>query len=184
MDAFEEMGLERDLRVSEGVLRERFDRESAERHPDGGGTREGFARLRESYGVLRSPARRLRHWLELGGEETPRVGMVPENLMVFFGEIGVLLQRVEALRRKKSEARSTLVKSMVERESMELAEGLEVMRRRVAERGEVLEGCFGDFQERSVEGVAEEAMTVAASLAFLEKWEAQLREAWVGLAMG
>jgi hypothetical protein len=183
MDAFEELGLERDLRVSEEVLRERYDRGSKERHPDGGGTREGFAQLREAYEMLRSPARRLRHWLELEGEQVSRIGMVPEELMGLFGEVGGLLQRVEGVRVKKEGARTALVRSMVECEVMELAEGVEAMRGRVAERAAELEGCFGGFQERGLEGCVEEAMTVAASLAFLEKWEAQLREAWVGLAL-
>ena len=113
-----------------------------------------------------------------------RIGMVPENLMVLFGEIGGLLQRVEALGRKKGEARSVLVKSMVEREGMELSEGLEAMRGRVGEEVAELEGMFEGFQERGVEGCSEEAMTVASSLAFLEKWDAQLQETWVGLAVG
>lgn len=184
MDAFEELGLERDLGVTEEVLRERYDRGSGERHPDGGGTREGFAELREAYEVLRSPAKRLRHWLELEGGELPKVGMVPEGVMGVFGEVGGLLQRVGEVRVRKDEARTALVRSMVEREGMGLAEELEEVRGRVVARREEIMGSFGRFQEEGYGACREAAEEAAAELSFLEKWEGQLQEAWVGLAMG
>lgn len=183
MDAFAELGLERDLRVSEEDLRGSFDRASLERHPDAGGDREGFARLRESYDILRGPGRRLRHWLELEGVELRGAEGLPEGVLGLFGEVGGLLQRVEAGRERKAEARSALGRSMVEREMMGLTEELEAMGNRVAARTVELEGRFGEFQEKgAVEGAAE-AVGVAAELVFLEKWSAQLREAWVGLAV-
>lgn len=183
MDAFRELGVGRDLLVGEDELRRRYDASSAERHPDAGGTREGFAELREAYGVLRSPGRRLRHWLELGEVETGGVGGLPEEVLGLFGEVGGLLRRVEEVRERKSGARSALGRSMAEREGLGLAEELEVMRGRVAAREDGLVAKFGGFQECGPQECAAEAGMVGVTLVFLEKWEAQLQEAWVGLAL-
>ena len=179
MDAFVELGVERDLRVTEEELRERFDQLSAERHPDAGGTSEGFARLREAHEILRRSATRLRHWLELEGYPAERVGSVPEEVAGLFGEVGALLSRAQALVRKVAEAQSALARSLAERERMELSEELESARAGLEERRVVLEERLPGFQDCGAVACVEEAQEVAASLAFLERWEAQVREAWV-----
>jgi len=184
MDAFAELGLGRDLRVTEEELRSVMDRLSGERHPDAGGSAGEFAQLREAYAILRSPGRRLRHWLELGGAGAAGgVGVVPGDLLGYFEEVGGLLQRVEGVGRRKAEARSALGRSVVEREQMVVVEELGGMMDGVAERVAGLEGRFAEFEERGVKDCAGEAREVAAGLAYLEKWRGQLREAWVGLAV-
>jgi curved DNA-binding protein CbpA len=183
MNAFEELGLELDLVIPEGELRRAYDRSSVERHPDAGGTGAAFARLQEAYALLRSPGRRLRHWLELGGTGSGGIGGVPEEMLVVFGQVGGLLQRAEEIRRRKAEARSVLGRSLVEREVMAVTEEIEGMREEVAAKAGGLEERFAEFQERGVEACAGEATLVAGALVFLEKWDGQLREAWVGFAL-
>ena len=65
--AYERLGVERGLVMEDEALRAAFDEVTGEVHPDAGGEREEFARVREAYDALRSPGRRLRHWLETAG---------------------------------------------------------------------------------------------------------------------
>jgi len=182
-DAFKRLGLERGLSVDEGELRAAFDRHCAEMHPDAGGDPEEFARLREAHAILRSPAKRLRHWLETGGVAWEAGGSVPDMLMGMFGAIGELLQRVDGLTENKAAARSALGRSLLEREGMELL--AEVEGRMDAVRGvrEELAGRFEEFASAGAQVCAGEAAEVARALVFLEKWEGQLRERWAGLAV-
>jgi curved DNA-binding protein CbpA len=152
-------------------------------HPDAGGDPEEFARLREAHAILRSPAKRLRHWLETGGVAWEAGGSVPDMLMGMFGAIGELLQRVDGLTENKAAARSALGRSLLERKGMELL--AEVEGRMDAVRGvrEELAGRFEEFASAGAQVCAGEAAEVARALVFLEKWEGQLRERWAGLAV-
>ena len=182
MDAFELLGMGRGLSVEQDVLRSHYDRKVGEEHPDVGGEADGFARVREAYETMRSPGRRLRHWLELEGLEWQAGGQVPAALMEVFGDMGDLMMRVDGLATKKAEAKSALGRSLLEREGMGLADELERMRERVNQMREEAEGRFSGFEETGAEGCAAEASEVARTLLFLEKWDVQLRDRWAGLA--
>ena len=81
VDAFELLGLRRGLVLDEEDLRKAFDRKVGEEHPDAGGEGDGFGRVRLAYDTLRSPGKRLRHWLELQGVKWETGGQVPGILM-------------------------------------------------------------------------------------------------------
>ena len=72
-----------------------------------------------------------------------------------------------------------LARSLVERERLVLSEELEAARAGLEEQRRGLEGRLPGFQEQGAGACVQEAQEVAASLAFLERWEAQVREAWV-----
>lgn len=183
MNAYERLGLERGLVLDEEELRAAFDRVSGSVHPDAGGDREEFARVREAHGTLRSPGKRLRHWLETGGVAWEIGGSVPEGLLESFGVIGDLVQQVDGLVAGKAAAQSALRRSMLEREGMELLERVEKQLGHVQGMRENLVGGFGEFERAGARACADEAAEAARTLAFLEKWEGQLRERWAGLAM-
>lgn len=163
-------------------MRAAFDRKVGEEHPDAGGESGGFARLREAYETLRSPGRRLRHWLELAGERWEAGGQVPPVMMDLFGLVGELIQRVDALAAKKDAATSVLGKSLLEREGIALVEEVEQMRARIGTLREEEVARFEEFEAVGAVACGVEALEVARTLLFLEKWDGQLRERWADLA--
>lgn len=169
--------------LDEEVLRKAFDRVVGEVHPDVGGERDEFAGMRAAYDTLRQPGRRLRHWLELGGVGWEAGGSVPEVLLTMFGEIGGLIQRVDGMAGRSAAAQSVLVRSMLEREAMGLAEEVESRMAAVRTMRDGLVDQFEAFEQVGPVGCGNEAEEVARTLMFLEKWEGQLRERWAGLAM-
>src|SRR5688500_14192139 len=105
MDAFELLGLPRRLEISENELRAAF-REAGKRvHPDAGGSEAEVAKLQEAFLTLASPSRRLKHWLALTGQAGDDRGAIAPELMELFGKVGDVLQRADALVRKRDEAK-------------------------------------------------------------------------------
>lgn len=181
-DCFAELGLERRLVVGPDDLQSGYDRRCAEAHPDRGGEAEVFQNLREAYGVLRSPGRRLRHWLELEGRGWSEGGSLEGEVEVLFGTLGPLLRRAQEVAGRIAASQSVLARSLAEREGIVLLGELEAVRDRVRAAMAELEGRFPALEGRGVQEGAEEAGRVARSLMFLEKWDRQLAEAWAGLA--
>ena len=174
MDAFQILGIERQLVVSDERLREAF-REAGKRvHPDAGGEDGDFAVVREAFALVGSPSRRLGHWLELRGTPGDVRGAIDPALMDFFSEVGAVTQRAEAVIRKRDDAKSALGRAMLEgeiqecREAVEAANGrVEAMIQRECETFPLIEGA--------AELEVAYAPQVARNLAFLEKWRGGLR---------
>jgi curved DNA-binding protein CbpA len=160
--------------ISEEAVREAFREAGKSVHPDAGGGEGEFAALREAFAVVSSPSRRLMHWLELRGVPGDLRGTVDSSLMDFFSEVGAVTQRAEEIIRKREEAKSALVRAMMEGDTQVCRETVERAISKVESmiRLECLK--FQDFENVSeLDQVA--ASTTARSLAFLEKWRAGLR---------
>ena len=173
-DAFQILGIEPQLVLSEDTLRESFREAGKRLHPDAGGEEGEFATLREAFAVVSSPSRRLRHWLELRGTPGDVRGSIDNSLMDLFSEVGATTQQAEALIRKRDEAKSALVRAMLEGETQVCREAVE----RAISKVETLiaRECeiFPDL-EKSENPDIEAASKTARNLAFLEKWRAGLR---------
>jgi hypothetical protein len=181
MDAFVELAVERCLDLDLQDLQEQHDRLSREVHPDAGGAEGDFDRLRESFEILRDPVRRVRHWLELHGAKP---GMaVDGQALELFGVVGGLIERCDAVVKRKGEGRSALVKSLAEREGIGLLMEVEELLARVGEERRRLEGRFSEFDARGRAESLPEVISVAGTLIFLDRWEGQLRERWVRLGL-
>ena len=63
--AFQILGIEPRLVLSDEALRDLFREAGKQVHPDAGGGEGEFAALRDAYATLASPSRRLMRWLEL-----------------------------------------------------------------------------------------------------------------------
>ena len=177
-DHFETLGLERRLDLEEESLRTRYDERCREVHPDAGGEAGEFDAVREAYACLSSPMRRLRHWLELAGVEVVEGGSLPGSVVDRFGEIGTLLRETEELAKRHGSARSALGRSVVEAEGLALQVRLGEVRGGVESAIGELVALFAEFEAAGARAVGEEAAETARALAFLEKWEGQLRAAW------
>lgn len=176
MDAFETMGLERRLVLTDDERKEAFRGRGRALHPDSGGAAGEFEALEAAAGLLADPARRLRHWLELEGIEGSLRGSVSDGLMDLFTELGPLLQRADELIRERQRASSALGRAMLEGRVQGLREDLELAQERVAGEEDSVVGNFGAIEEGQVDGWA-----AARELAFLAKWRRELRERYAEL---
>ncbi len=166
--------MEPTLSLSDETLRDAYREAGRLAHPDAGGGEGEFAALREAFAILSSPSRRLRHWLELRGTPGEVRGTIDPSLMDLFSEVGAVTQRAEALVRKRDEAKSALVRAMLEGETQLCREAVEraisQVETRITSECSVFPGL-----ETSRESNIEAASKVARNLAFLEKWRAGLR---------
>ncbi len=177
-DHFEALGLERLVDLSTVTLREHYDERCREAHPDAGGEAGAFDAVAEAYACLGSPSRRLFHWLELAGVTVVEDGSLPAPVVDRFEMVGALLREADELAGRHREAQSTLVRSLVE------AEGIALQARLSESRGELEDAIaemvsrFAWFDEKGAIETGKEALEMARTLAFMEKWEVQLRAAW------
>ncbi len=173
-DAFRILGMEPKLVLADDALRDAF-REAAKRaHPDAGGGDGEFAALREAFAVVSSPSRRLRHWLELRGMPGEVRGSIDNLLMDLFAEIGAITQLAEAVIRQRDEAKSALVRAMLERETQVCREAVQRAIFQV-EMAITRECAIFAVLEKSADLDVAAAAKIARNLAFLEKWRAGLR---------
>lgn len=177
MDAFVILGLERGLILPEGEPGDAFRKAGAHTHPDAGGGEAEFARLREAHDLLESPARRLKHWLELSGRTVELRGIVTSDLMDLFSHIGAFTNEAEEVSRKRSGAKSALALAMTEPAAQLLRDRAEEL---LAETHAAINAACAKFPviER---GDFSEADTCVRNLMFLEKWRRSLRALFSGL---
>jgi len=179
MDAFAELGLPRSPVVDDAALSRRFDELSRTRHPDAGGEASSFARLAEARRLLTSTALRLRHLLELEFPGTRLDGALAPPLMDLFSILGPALQEAQDLERRKAGTTSALARALLAPGEMRQRETLEAAAAAVSDRLDALtEDC------RTWDGSAAALAAWAREAAFLEKWQAQVREALLRLGLG
>lgn len=176
MDAFERLGLERRLAISEEELREAFRAAGKRDHPDAGGTGEDFTALQEAYARLSSPAKRLRAWLEASGVTGEERGAISPELLDLFSKVGAALQVADDVAKRRGAALSSLAKAMLEPAVQSAREKLEQALADLALAMQEQEAAFP-----GIEAGGSDPWRVARDLAFLEKWQAELKARFAGL---
>jgi len=173
-NAFDRLGLEPGLVLTEETLREAFRAAGKQVHPDAGGGEGEFTALNEAFAILSSPSRRLRHWLECRGLTVETRGTIDTALMDLFSEVGAVTQRAEALIRKREDAKSALVRAMLEGGTQSCREALEAAIAKV-ETWITAECETFPILEKSQNPDLATVSKTARNLVFLEKWRAGLR---------
>ena len=110
-----------------GALRESFQRAAAQHHPDaaGGGDAQ-FAALNAAHTLLREPATRLRHLLELEAPDLlTRAAQIPPALADLFMQLAGHRRALETFRQKHSAAASPLARALLAAEKTALLRALE-----------------------------------------------------------
>lgn len=163
------------------ALKDAFHRATAQEHPDvAGGSGETSAALNAAYAVLREPATRLRHLLELewpGVSPTPAA--IPAALADFFGRIATLRQAGAALAKKEAAAQSPLARALLAGDRATLRRDLQSV---LAELETAEAAALADLRALDAEWNSSEPRAAAQLAAaqqcfsFLAKWQAQLRE--------
>ena len=182
-DHFAALGQPRRPWLEADALKDAFHRRSAALHPDVRGTGDGaqFAALNAAYSVLREPAARLRHLLELTAPAALAATAAPPlELGDLFMQIAGLRRRLTELLAQRHTATSPLTRAL-------LAGGETTLRRELHAVLAQLEGAEATALEevRALDSTWREtdAEAVAAltrrfhRLAYLTRWLAQTREA-------
>lgn len=174
INAYEILGIDPALTISDEALRAAFREAGKTAHPDAGGGDAEFARLREAFEILGSPSKRLKHWLELRGHTVETRGVVDTSLMDLFGQVGEITQRAEAVIRKRGETKSALGLAMLESQTQVCREDVEKALRLVEAAIENACAVFPEIESAETPDL-ESATKTVRNLAFLEKWRAGLR---------
>ena len=160
---------------------------SREAHPDHGGSEERASAVNAAFETLRSPEKRLKHLMEIAApEEAKAWRTVPldESMMSVFMELGSALDASAKLVEKKSKASSALAKALLANEEMALRDRLETIGFGVEEKKVAMEAGLPALDERLAVGdmsVWKDIAAIQARLAYLAKWQAQIRERLLAL---
>jgi curved DNA-binding protein CbpA len=167
------------------ALKERFHRQTAEHHPDVsvGAAQGHFEDLNAAYSVLREPASRLRHLLEL--EEPERLALpqqIPPALADLFMRIAGFRRALDVFRQKEAAGSSALAKALMADERLELLQQGEAVRAGLENVWEAaladLAALDSDWQmDDRASGIIERLTTLHHQFAYLSKWRSQVAEA-------
>ena len=145
-------------------------------HPESLGDDTQYKLINTAYKALKSPANRLAHLMKITDTPYDKRGTVSNHLLDLFMSTAQLLQDTDSFLRKKSSTASTLALALLEAESQQIQEQL----------GKQIE-TIDTEQINSLKQAAESAANdlsfehAARDLAFLEKWQAQLKERYSSL---
>ncbi|RBP45369.1 hypothetical protein DES53_103367 [Roseimicrobium gellanilyticum] len=186
-DAYAIFSMPRSVAIDAAALQSTYAALSREAHPDQGGSEEKAAAVNSAYETLRSPEKRLKHLIEIAApEEAKAWRTVPldESMMSVFMELGSALDASAKLLEKKAKATSALTKALLANEEMTSRERLERIGFGVEEKKVAMESALAALDERLASGDGDVWRDIAATqarLAYLAKWQAQIRERLLAL---
>jgi curved DNA-binding protein CbpA len=186
-DCFTALGLPRAATIDEQTLHRAYTERSRTAHPDHGGSEAMAAQVNAAYEILRHPEKRLKHLLELAGpSEATAWRTVPldDSMMRLFSELGKAVQAASDFLERKRKAGSALAKALLAGEEMRHREALENIGFEIeAGRNEMeanLPALDAALTNHEADAWKQLAMT-QARLAYLAKWQAQVRETLLAL---
>lgn len=181
-DAFATFSIPRGAALDPATLQAAYAALSRKAHPDHGGSEKAAAAVNAAYETLRLPEKRLKHLIEIEAtEEAKAWRTVPldESMMSVFMELGSALEASAKLLEKKDRASSALAKALLTNEEMTLRDRLETIGFGIEEKRTGMEAGLARFDERLTAGDQSVWMDIAATqarLAYLAKWQTQIRE--------
>jgi curved DNA-binding protein CbpA len=184
-DAFAQLQLPRRPWLEEHEVRAAFQRAAAQAHPDGSGSEEAFTQLTQAYQILRDPASRLKHLIALEYPNSPAPAEMPADVMELFPLIAQAREKTDRWLARSKAASSALQRALLDQELAQIRrdcsaaeDRLTAAMTRVIERVRELDRAWPSPAS------ADELPRLQSRLAFLEKWQAQLREALLRLDIG
>jgi hypothetical protein len=167
--------------LDEATLKDVFHEATARQHPgvvrDAG---DGAAMLNAAYAVLRDPAARVRHLLELEWPQSvPKAASFPPDFADVFGKIAGIRQRAAEIYRKEATAQSLLARALLVGERTACREDVEATLAILSAARSTIEQ---DLRELDAGWDRRDASTpgrlsgIQQQLTFLAKWQAQLSE--------
>jgi curved DNA-binding protein CbpA len=174
------------------VLKDCFHRASAALHPDvpGSGDGQKFAEVNAAYNILRDPAGRLRHLLELevpAGAGSGSGSAVPPDFADLFMRLAGFRQTCGAFQKKEAAATQGLARALLIEERQSLVQRAEALLRELDATHETSEAGLKALDAEwnaSDAGCIEQLSALQQRFAYLSKWRAQLAESQFQLQQG
>jgi curved DNA-binding protein CbpA len=186
-DYFTALGLPRAATIDEQTLHRAYTEHSRTAHPDHGGSEAAAAQINAAYETLRHSEKRLKHLLDLEGpSEASAWRTVPldESMMRLFSELGKAMQSTTDFLERKRKAASALAKALLAGEEMKHRETLENIGFEIDAGKKAMESGLPTLDlaiaNQNADAWKQVAMT-QARLAYLAKWQAQVRETLLAL---
>lgn len=178
------LGLPVQAAIDEQALQQAYTEKSRLAHPDHGGDEQQAAAVNLAYETLRSPEKRLKYLLESSGPEDAknwRTVPLDNSMMDVFSRLGRSLEGSKKLIEKKNAAQSELLKALLAAETFKWRDELEntgfeieTLKVTLLDQLPALDAALAS-QESAALGWKELAM-VQARLAYLARWQGQIRE--------
>ncbi|MEZ5383881.1 MAG: hypothetical protein R3F13_00040 [Prosthecobacter sp.] len=183
-NAFALLGLPRAAALDPDALQQAWLAASRAAHPDQpGGDAARAAEINTAHQTLLSPEKRLKHLLEL--HEVPwKAVPISEEMMVLFGRIGAALHDTTSFIKRRQAAASALAKALLAPEEMRLREKLEALAAEIEGDRETHLAHLPAIDARLESGdtaTLHDLQILQARLAYLSKWQQQIREALLSL---
>ncbi|MDZ4403440.1 hypothetical protein [Prosthecobacter sp.] len=183
-NAFALLGLPRVAALDAEALQQAWLAASRSAHPDQpGGDATRAAEINAAHETLQTPEKRLKHLLDL--HQVPwRTVPIDDAMMALFSELGPALQNVAAFLKRRQSAASALAKALLAPEEMRLREQLETLGTTLDEERTTLLEALPAFDARLSSGdttALADLQILQARLAYLGKWQTQVREALLSL---
>jgi len=165
------------------ALKECFHRASATWHPDvpGSGDAARFAGANAAYSVLRDPAWRLRHLLELEAPEMlSGASEIPPEFAELFMRLAELRQALNTFQKKESAATQGLARALLIEERQSMLKRVMTLKTDLDSSYEgslaALQALDAEWEPRAAACI-ERLAALQQRLAYLSKWRVQLSEA-------
>lgn len=187
-DRFATLGLPRSAALDEETLKQAYTSRTREAHPDqAAGDERQSTELNAAFEILSAPEKRLKHLIELEADEAARAWKtipLDSSMMTLFDKIAPFVHAIGDHARKKQAATSALAKALLSGEEMKLRETAEERAAELLELRESLESLLPDIDARRAAldaSVIRDMQVLQAKLAYLAKWQSQVREAFMAL---
>ncbi len=154
------------------ALTESYTALASEHHPDKGGDELKFNEINTAYQTLKSPSQRLKHLMELAEINYDKRGTVSNHLMNTFMSTGETLQKADTFIKKKQAATSALAKALLEPQTIDIQESI----------SQQIDNIEQQQQQTLANTTSPDHYEISSrDLAFLEKWQAQLKQRYASL---
>jgi DnaJ-domain-containing protein 1 len=188
MDYFATLGVPRHAWLDPEMLKERFLQASSTVHPDKVassmeklGAEKEFAELNAAYKTLCIPRTRILYLLELAGfPKGEHVQAVPETALRLFPLVAETTQNADELLKQKNSASSPMLKVEFFSRAVSQADVIQGVQSQLRDKVQEIESILraeAPLEERRISPErASKLQETAATLGFLERWQAQLQE--------
>lgn len=185
MSAWTELGLPLQLVLESSEIETQFRERSATVHPDAGGAKGDFERLRESRDLLLDNGKRLELWLREHEVELAHSEAISDAIGSMFGKVGEVTSGVDAWSLEGQSMTSGLGRALWQKRGFAWKTKVEQLIDEVEVWQEALGERFSEIEKAGLAGDFTAALEVRGELGFLRKWrrdlQARFGKIWEGL---
>lgn len=179
-NCFELLGLTPRAAMDDNLLEKAYLDAAKKLHPDhASGDSARTSALNEAISVLRSPSRRLKHLMELNSAVAWKAIPLEPSLMDLFAAVGRQLESAGKVTEKAKSVSTALSRALLSGEILKVRESLEDLNGEISSHVDSYLHELPGLDARIFQGdstVWSDAQKLQVKLAYLEKWQTQIRE--------